>query len=66
MAEENNPFYYSHKRKDSSVLGGMLYQNFWFDKVLSGAGYTIGSLAAGYGLSGLFGLTTGIGCRWFY
>lgn len=58
-AKENNPFYYSQQEKDASLLGSMGYQNFWFDKVLGGAGYTVGSLAAGYGLSGLFNLTKG-------
>jgi hypothetical protein len=57
--KENNPFYYSQKEQEASLLGSMGYQNFWFDKVLGGAGYTVGSLAAGYGLSGLFGLTKG-------
>lgn len=55
----NNPFYYSKKEQDSSLLGSMGYQNFWFDKVLGGAGYTVGSLAAGYGLQGLFNLSKG-------
>jgi len=51
---ESNPFYYSEAEKNASLLGSMGYQNFWFDKVLGGAGYTIGSLAAGYGISSLF------------
>jgi hypothetical protein len=51
---ESNPFYYSEAEKNASLLGGMGYQNFWFDKVLGGAGYTIGSLAAGYGMGKLF------------
>lgn len=53
-ARESNPFYYSEAEKKASLLGSMGYQNFWFDKVLGGAGYTIGSLLAGYGMSNLF------------
>jgi len=55
--KEHAPFYYSQKEQDASVLGSMGYQNFWFDKVLGGAGYTVGSLGAGYGLANLFKLT---------
>jgi hypothetical protein len=51
---ESNPFYYSEAEKNASLLGGMGYQNFWFDKVLGGAGYTIGSMLAGYGMGKLF------------
>lgn len=53
-ARETNPFYYSEAEKNASLLGGMGYQNFWFDKVLGGAGYTVGSLLAGYGMGKAF------------
>jgi hypothetical protein len=56
------PFYYSQAEKDAAWYQGALpgtagSANFWFDKVFNGAGYTIGSLAAGYGLGKLFGLS---------
>ena len=51
---ETNPFYYSEAEKNASLLGSMGYQNFWFDKVLGGAGYTVGSLLAGYGMGKVF------------
>ncbi len=53
---ESNPFYYSEAEKNASLLGSMGYQNFWFDKVLGGAGYTVGSLLAGMGMSKLFNM----------
>jgi hypothetical protein len=53
---ESNPFYYSEAERNASVLGSMGYQNFWFDKVLGGAGYTVGSLLAGYGMGRLFNM----------
>lgn len=53
---ESNPFYYSDAEKNASLLGGMGYQNFWFDKVLGGAGYTVGSMLAGMGMAKVFQL----------
>ncbi len=54
--KESLPFYYSEKEQNASVLGGMGYQNFWFDKALGGVGYTVGALASGYGLNKLLGV----------
>jgi len=53
---ETNPFYYSEAEKQASVLGGMGYQNFWFDKVMGGTGYTLGAMASGMGMARLFQL----------
>jgi hypothetical protein len=53
-AKESNPFYYSQAEEESSALGSMGYANFWFDKVLGSSGYTLGSLATGYGMARLF------------
>lgn len=50
-SRENMPFYSSEKEKEASVLGGMAYQNFWFDKVFNGVGYTVGAMTSGIGLS---------------
>lgn len=53
---ESNPFYYSKAEQEASLLSSMGTSNFWFDKVLGGAGYTIGSLATGYGAARLFNM----------
>jgi len=55
-ARKNNPFYYSQAEQEASALGSMGYANFWFDKVLGSSGYTIGSLATGYGMARLFNM----------
>ncbi len=51
---ESNPFYYSKAEQEASLLSSLGTSNFWFDKVLGGAGYTIGSLVTGYGAAKLF------------
>ncbi len=58
---ETHPFYYTEAEQNAEWYQGVLpgtegAANFWFDKVMGGAGYTFGSLAAGYGLTKLFGL----------
>lgn len=62
FTRENFPFYYSQAEQDAAWYQGVIpgtagSANFWFDKVFNGAGFTLGSLAAGAGLSKLFGLT---------
>jgi hypothetical protein len=58
---ENMPFYYSQAEKDAPFYQGIIpftegAGNFWFDKVLNGAGYMFGSLVGGLGLSKVFKL----------
>lgn len=58
---ENMPFYYSQAEKDAPFYQGLIpftegAGNFWFDKVLNGAGYMFGSLVGGLGLSKVFKL----------
>ena len=58
---ENMPFYYSQAEKDAPFYQGLVpftegAGNFWFDKVLNGAGYMFGSLVGGLGLSKVFKL----------
>lgn len=55
-ARESYPFYYSEAEQNASTLGSMGYQNFWFDKAMSGAGYTVGSLVAGMGYAKVFNM----------
>jgi effector-binding domain-containing protein len=50
------PFYQTEEEQNMSLAASLGTSNFWFDKVLGGAGYTIGSLAASYGLSKVFSL----------
>ncbi len=60
--DTNNPFYYNQNEQDSRnpVKGIIPFTegsgNFWFDKVLGNAGYSLGALATGYGLAKLFKL----------
>ena len=53
---ENFPHYYSEAEKNATTLGSMAYGNFWFDKALGSAGYTVGSLIVGLGASKVFQL----------
>ena len=50
------PHYYSEAEKNATALGSMGYQNFWFDKALGSAGYTVGSLMVGLGAGKVFQL----------
>ena len=58
---KTNPFYYTNAQKEASAFYGLTpftsgSANFWFDKVMGGAGYTIGSLMAGYGAGRVFNI----------
>lgn len=57
-AREFAPFYSTEEEQNMGLGESMGTANFWFDKVLGGAGYTLGSLATGYGLNSLFKLST--------
>ena len=39
------PNYYTREEQNASALGGMMYANFWADKVFNGVGYVMGSIA---------------------
>lgn len=44
---ENFPNYYTKAEQNSSLFGGMLYQNFWTDKFLNGVGFLAGAALSG-------------------
>jgi len=53
---EKYPFYYSKAEEDASLLSSLGTANFWYDKVLGGAGYTIGSMVTGMGAARAFNI----------
>jgi hypothetical protein len=55
------PNYYTREEQNASALGGMMYANFWADKVLNGVGYVAGSIATDAALAYLTGGTSLVG-----
>lgn len=51
---EQFPHYYSEAEKNAGLLESMSYGNFWFDKALGSAGYTVGALLTGMGAARVF------------